>query len=99
MKGELVQVAIAGLTAMGGIGGIVAFLKLRPEAYSAAVTQAQGAMDTMQRLNVELDKALEEERESKSRWKRRAIAAELLLRDNGIAIPILPHVDGQLYND
>lgn len=54
----LVTIFIALVGGGGLAGGIVSLLKLRPEASSAAVSQAQGAMEMMQKLNDELSQAL-----------------------------------------
>lgn len=61
MGSSVVSILIALIGAGGLSGGIVALLKIRPEANTAAVTQAQGAMETMQDLNeamkAEIDRA------------------------------------------
>lgn len=64
-----VQVVLAALGSGGLIGAVVALLKLRPDANTAAVTQSQGAMETMAILN----KQLEDER---NEWRARALGAE-----------------------
>jgi hypothetical protein len=63
---QIVEILVAG----GGlVGAFVALLKLRPDANTAAVTQSQSAMETMARLNADL----ENERDG---WRRRALDAE-----------------------
>lgn len=47
-------IAITFATAAGVVGAIIALLKLKPEANSEAVSQAQGAMETMVALQAEL---------------------------------------------
>lgn len=61
---------LLGLLGGGGIiSAVAAFFKLKPDANSAAVTQSQGAMETMALLN----RDLEDERNT---WRERALKAE-----------------------
>lgn len=53
------QYGIAFGIATGIVGALVALYKLRGERDSAAVSQAQGAMETMEGLNDALEHALE----------------------------------------
>lgn len=70
----LIQLVLGGFGISGILGAGVALFKLRPDVNSAAVTQSQGAMETMQTLNDEL-------KQDRDAWRDRAIAAEKLLRD------------------
>jgi len=49
-------IIIALLGSGGLIAAVVALLKLRPDINSAAVIQAQGAMEIMQQLNEDMEK-------------------------------------------
>lgn len=65
----LVQVLI-GLVGSGGLGGAVyAFLKWKPDATSAAVTDAQGAA-------AEWKKIAEEYEQQRNYWRGRALRCE-----------------------
>jgi 3-polyprenyl-4-hydroxybenzoate decarboxylase len=66
---QVVQVVLAVCGASGIVGAIVAMLKLKPDANSAAVTQAQGAMETMEKLNAQLEAERDE-------WRQRALDCE-----------------------
>lgn len=68
-SGQIVQIVLAVCGASGIVGAIVALLKLKPDANSAAVTQAQGAMETMEKLNAQLEAERDE-------WRQRAMACE-----------------------
>jgi hypothetical protein len=57
--GVILQVVLGGAGVTGVIGAIVALYKLRPDVNSAAVVQAQGAMEIMAHLNDELKSELE----------------------------------------
>lgn len=76
----LVQLVLGGFGLTGVAGAIVALFKIRPEANSAAVTQSVGAMETMQKLNDELEQALERKNEECREWRVRALAAEAQIR-------------------
>lgn len=81
MKAELiVQLVIGGFGLTGVIGAAVALWKVRPEINSAAVTQSQGAMETMKTLNDELEQSLVRKSRECSDWRERAMAAEAQLR-------------------
>lgn len=70
MKGELLVQLIIGCTGISGlIGAVVAVYKLRPDINSAAVTQSQGAMESMRMLNEQLE-------QDRNYWRQRAIDAE-----------------------
>jgi hypothetical protein len=71
----------------GVVGGIVALLKLRGDANSAAVEQAQGAMEVMQILNqtmeIELshkNEALERAREENARLEEELVQCRAMVR-------------------
>ena len=49
---------LTALGATGLTGSVISFVKLRGEKDSLAVSQAQGAMETMQELNKALERAL-----------------------------------------
>lgn len=67
--GDLFQVLLGVLGGGGILSAVAAFFKLKPDANSAAVTQSQGAMETMALLN----RDLEDERNT---WRARALKAE-----------------------
>lgn len=66
---SVTQILLSTLAGGGLLGAIVALLKLRPDANTAAVTQSQSAMETMAMLV----KQLEAERND---LRARAMAAE-----------------------
>jgi chromosome segregation ATPase len=69
-NGSLVSTLLLVVIGTGGIGtAIMALLRLRPDANTAAVTQAQGAMDAMNSLIREL-------RLERDEWRDRALQAE-----------------------
>lgn len=76
----VVQLVLGGFGLTGVIGAIVALWKVRPEVNSAAVTQSQGAMETMKTLNDELEQAHERAGRDRDEWRERALAAEAQLR-------------------
>jgi hypothetical protein len=76
----IVQLVLGGFGLTGVIGAIVALWKVRPEVNSAAVTQSQGAMETMKTLNDELEQAHERVGRDRDEWRTRALAAEAQLR-------------------
>lgn len=64
-NGTASPLVIVLITLLGGgglAGSILAIFKIRPEASTAAVTQAQGAMETVVELNQILKMTLETER-------------------------------------
>jgi hypothetical protein len=65
----LIQLVLGAFGMSGVVGAVVALLKLRPEVNSAAVTQSQGAVTTMQML-------MDEQRADRDSWRARALAAE-----------------------
>lgn len=69
----LVQIILGGLGTTGVVGAVVALYKLRPDLNSAAVTQSQGAMETMRGLNEELT-------QDRDYWRKRAVDAEKQVR-------------------
>ena len=70
---SVTQILLTTLAGGGLLGAVVALLKLRPDANTAAVTQSQSAMETMATLN----KQLEVER---NEWRDRALKCELAAR-------------------
>lgn len=68
------QIILTTFAGGGLLGAIVALLKLRPDANTAAVTQSQSAMETMATLN----KQLEVERND---WRLRALTCETAAKD------------------
>lgn len=76
----IVQLVLGGFGLTGVTGAIVALFKIRPDANSAAVTQSQGAMETMQKLNDELEQSLERTQRERDDWRERALAAEAQVR-------------------
>lgn len=64
------------LGSTGLIGAIVALLKLRPDVNSAAVSQAQGAMEVMQQLNQDMEKNRDYWRERYEQCNQRCVALE-----------------------
>lgn len=65
----VVQILFGVLGAGGLTGAVVALYKLRPDVNSAAVTQSQGAMETMRVLNEQLES-------DRDYWRKRAIDSE-----------------------
>jgi hypothetical protein len=65
----VVQIIIGVVGTSGVIGAFVALAKLKPDVNSAAVTQSQGAIETM----AILQRQLEDER---NQWRERALNAE-----------------------
>lgn len=65
------QYGIAFGIATGVVGAIVTLYKLRGERDSQAVSQAQGAMETMEGLNDALEKALTRANERADFYKQR----------------------------
>lgn len=63
------SIAIVLAASAGGIGAVIALLKLKPETNESAVAQAKGAMETMVALQEELEKALERERGRSSHYR------------------------------
>lgn len=67
------------LIALAGSGGLLGaalgFIKLRGDRDSQAVSQAEGAMETMQALNRSLESALERANERADHYKRLMEAA------------------------
>ncbi len=71
---SVTQILLSTLAGGGLLGAVVALLKLRPDANTAAVTQSQSAMETMATLT----KQLEVER---NEWRDRALKCELAARN------------------
>lgn len=66
---DTVQLIIGAVGASGLGGGLVAFRKLRPDMDTAAVTQSQGAVETMAILQQQLER-------DRNSWRERAMHAE-----------------------
>lgn len=84
------QVVVAVLGAGGFIGAIAALFRIPSEKNNAAVTGAQGAVETMQKVNDELESAWHRATKRGDYWKGRALMAEGLLIANQLEVPRLP---------
>lgn len=72
----LLQILLGGGLVAGVGGAIVALYKLRPDINSAAVVQAQGAMDVMREVNEELGKRADYWEHRAREWEERCLRAE-----------------------
>lgn len=72
----LVNLILGGFGVSGLIGAGVALFKLRPDVNSAAVSQAQGAMETMRQLNDELVDSLKRANDARDFYRKQAEVAE-----------------------
>lgn len=71
------------LVGSGGVlGALLGFFKLRGDRDSQAVSQAQGAMETMESLNEALEKALERSNDRGDRYRARIEQLEAELRES-----------------
>lgn len=79
---------------VGGFAGIasaiVAILKLKPDANSQSVTQAQGAATEWTRLYDRSERELSQAERERDWWRDRCLEAESLLRQANIVVPPWP---------
>lgn len=90
MKDVWLQIVVAVLGAGGFIGAVAALFRIPSEKNNAAVTGAQGAVETMQRINDELEAAWGRATKRGDYWKGRAQLAEGMLLAHDIKMPAIP---------
>jgi Asp-tRNA(Asn)/Glu-tRNA(Gln) amidotransferase C subunit len=77
----LVQLLLGGFGITGFVGAAIALLKLRPEANTAAVEQAQSVMGSMKQLNDVLQKQLDDCNRAREELDQKLREAEKMVKD------------------